>query len=229
MEEDDLQFNNPLYREKLEGIELELIRSWVEELCRRGKITKINGTGEPEIDGKWFNPFMAEIHGTLACLATSDSESIIDLRDYDTKDMSFEIATEFDGTTPTNWKTIPIGDPHEALRVKILEILGSEGPKTTEALHQRLPFSDKSVDRIVHELETRNVITVGFFTQTEDAEIILKVDEHRITGGEEDVVEYRWIQNLVLDKSFKKYDDVFEAFNQHVSCSETAGVVVSNL
>ena len=124
----DRQFNNPLYREKLEGIELELIRSWVEELCRRGKITT-NGTGEPEIDGKWFNPFMAEIHGTLACLATSDSESIIDLRDYDTKDMSFEIATEFDGTTPTNWKTIPIGDPHEALRVKILEILGSEGPK----------------------------------------------------------------------------------------------------
>ena len=60
------------------------------------------------------------------------------------------------------------------------------------------------------------MITVGFFTQTEDAEIILKVDEHRITGGEEDVVEYRWIQNLVLDKSFKKYDDVFEAFNQHV-------------
>ena len=28
---------------------------------------------------------MAEIHGTLACLATSDSESIIDLRDYDIK------------------------------------------------------------------------------------------------------------------------------------------------
>ena len=54
--------------------------------------------------------------------------------------MSFEIATEFDGTTPTAWKTMSVGDPHEALRVKILEILGSEGPKTTESLHQRLPF-----------------------------------------------------------------------------------------
>ena len=53
-------------------------------------------------------------------------------------------------------------DPHEALRVKILEILGSEGPKTTESLHQRLPFPEKSVDRIVHELETRNVISLAF-------------------------------------------------------------------
>ena len=102
--------------------------------------------------------------------------------------MSFEIAIEFDGTTPTKWKTIPVGDPHEALRVKILELLGSEGPKTTETLHQRLPFSEKSVDRIVHELETRNVISVGFFTQTDDAELILKVDEHRITGGEEEIL-----------------------------------------
>ena len=101
-----------------------------------------------------------------------------------------------------------------------MEILGSEGPKTTEALHERLPFSDKSVDRIVHELETRNVISVGFFTQTEDAELIFKVDEHRITGGEEDIVEYRWIQNLVLDKSFKKYDDVFDVFNRACSCSK---------
>ena len=79
----------------------------------------------------------------------------------------------------------PLAIRTEALRVKILEILGSEGPKTTESLHQRLPFPEKSVDRIVHELEARNVISVGFFTQTDDAELILKVDEHRITGGEE--------------------------------------------
>ena len=70
----DREFNNPLYRDKLEGIELEIIRSWVETLCSSGKITKIDGTGVPEIDGKWFNPFMAEIHGTLACLASSGSE-----------------------------------------------------------------------------------------------------------------------------------------------------------
>ena len=33
----DREFNNPLYREKLDGIELEVIRSWVEELCQSGK------------------------------------------------------------------------------------------------------------------------------------------------------------------------------------------------
>lgn len=106
----DREFNNPLYREKMESIELEVIRSWVEELCKAGKITKINGTGQDDIDGKWFNPFMAEIHGTLACLAESDSSSIVDLRDFDTKNMYFEIATEFDGTTPTAWKTMSVGD-----------------------------------------------------------------------------------------------------------------------
>ena len=102
----DREFNNPLYRDKLEGIDLDIIRAWVEELCKRGKITKIDGTGEPDIDGKWFNPFMAEIHGTLACLASSDSKSIVDLRDYDTKGMSFNIATEFDKTT------LPSGRPY---------------------------------------------------------------------------------------------------------------------
>ena len=62
----------------------------------------------------------------------------------------------------------------------------------------------------------RNVISVGFYKQTDDAEYILKVDEHRITGGEEDVVEYRWVQNLVMQKSFEQYTDGFTAFDQHI-------------
>ncbi len=212
----DRSFHNPLYKEKLEGIDLEMIRSWVEDLCTSGKITKLEGTGMPELDGKWFSPFMAEIHGTLGCLAANKSDSIIDLRDYDTSGMSFKVATAFQGTQPTEWKTMTVGDPHEAMRVKVLEMLGSEGPKTADIIHNRLPFSEKAVDRILHELETRNVISVGFFTQTDEAEFILKVDEHIITGGEEEVVEYRWIQNLVLEKSFKQYADVFDAFNEHV-------------
>ena len=68
----------------------------------------------------------------------------------------------------------------------------------------------------MHELEGRNVISVGFYLQTNDAEYILKIDEHRLTGGQEEVVEYRWIQNMVLDKSFHNYDDSFTAFNEHV-------------
>ena len=36
----DREFNNPLYREKMEGIELEVIRSWVEELCGQERSQK---------------------------------------------------------------------------------------------------------------------------------------------------------------------------------------------
>ena len=95
-------------------------------------------------------------------------------------------------------------------------MLGSEGPHTAEGLEERLPFPRTMVERTIHQLEIRNVITIGFFTQTEDAEFILKVDEHRITGGEGDVVEYRSIQNLILDKSFTMYPDIDSAFEAHL-------------
>ena len=126
------------------------------------------------------------------------------------------MASKFDGTKVLEWKNQPIGDAHEALRVKIIEMLGSEGPQVTSAITGRLPFPETQIDTILHELEIRNVISVGFFRQTEDAEYILKVDEHRITGGEEDVIEYRSLQNLVLQKSFIKHGDLFEAFDDHV-------------
>ena len=105
-----------------------------------------------------------------------------------------------------------ITDAHEALRVKIIEMLGSEGPAMGEHISDRLPFPQGQIDSILHELEMRNVISVGFYKQTDDAEYILKVDEHKITGGEEDVVEYRWVQNLVMQKSFEQYQDGFTAF-----------------
>ena len=130
--------------------------------------------------------------------------------------MTYSIATAFDGTKPTAWEERSLGDPQEALRVKIIEMLGSEGPKTSDEMVERLPFPQTLIERALHELEGRNVISVGFFIQTDDAEYILKIDEHRLTGGEEEVVEYRWIQNMVLDKSFKQYSDGFTAFNEHV-------------
>jgi hypothetical protein len=67
----DREFNNPLYKEKLANIPLETIRGWVEELCQSGQITKIESTGQEELDGKWFTPYMAEVHGTLGCLAVA--------------------------------------------------------------------------------------------------------------------------------------------------------------
>ena len=212
----DRSFANPLYKEKLEGIELETIRGWVEELCQLGKITKLDKTGNEVLDGKWFSPYMAEVHGTLGVLSNLDSSESDDLRNLDVSDLSFEIALEFDSTKPIKSKTMYLLDPHEALRVKLIELLGSEGPQTGDDLEARLPFSRKILDRIVHELEMRNVLSVGFFTQTEEAEYILKVDEHRITGGKEEVVEYRWVQNLVMEKSFQQYEDIFEAFDNHI-------------
>ena len=95
-------------------------------------------------------------------------------------------------------------------------MLGSEGPKTSDEMEKRLPFSKELVERILHELESRNVVSVGFYKQTDDAEYILKVDEHRLTDGDEEVVEYRWVQNMVFKKSFAQYDDGFAAFDSHV-------------
>lgn len=212
----DQEFNNPLYKEKLAGIEIDTIRGWVTQLCAEGKITKLDGTGSKQLDGKWFSPFMAEIHGTLGCLSVNGGKDVTDLRELHTRGLSYKTATSFNERTPTAWSEQSLGDPHEAMRVKIIELLGSEGPHTGDHLEERLPFPRAMVDKILHELETRNVLSVGFYKQTDEAEYILKIDEHRLIDSSEDVVEYRWVQNLVLDKTFQQYGDGFSAFDSHV-------------
>jgi ATP-dependent Lhr-like helicase len=212
----DRNWENPLYAKKLAGIDHSSIETWVAELAAAGEITKLRSTGMKELDDKWFSSYMAEIHGTLGCIAVAGGKDMEDVRDLYTKGITYEIAVEYDGLKPTKWEKKTISDAHEALRVKIIEMLGSEGPSRGEDISDRLPFPQGQIDSILHELEMRNVISVGFFTQTDDAEYILKVDEHRITGGEEDVVEYRWVQNLVMKKSFEKYPDGFTAFDQHI-------------
>ncbi len=210
------ELSNPLYKEKLKDLDSGLIRQWVEELAADGLVTKVDGTGNTDIDGKWFSQYMAEIHGTLGVLASNGGREIDDLRDLYAGGLNFQIADGFEGTKVVSWKDCAIGDAHEALRVKIIEMLGSEGPQVTKAITDRLPFPETQIETILHELEIRNVISVGFFRQTDDAEFILKVDEHRITGGEEEVIEYRSLQNLVLQKSFTKHKDLFTAFDDHV-------------
>ena len=79
-----------MYKEKLSDIDIDIIRSWVEELCQEGKIVKINSTGSKELDGKWFTPYMAEIHGTLGCLATNGGKEVKDLRELHTDDLEYE-------------------------------------------------------------------------------------------------------------------------------------------
>ncbi len=212
----DRNWENPLYEEKLKGIEHSTIENWVKQLASEDKIRKIRSTGSKELDDKWFADYMAEIHGTLGCIAKAGGKDVTDIRDFYTKDLMFEISVEYDGLNPTKWEKVSISDPHEALRVKIIEMLGSEGPRTGEYIIERLPFPQGQIDSILHELEMRNVLSVGFYKQTDDAEYILKVDEHRITGGEDEVLEYRWIQNLVMQKSFNQHTDGFTAFNNHI-------------
>ena len=212
----DREFKNPLYREKLNDVPLETIKEWVGELCQSGQITKLDGTGQSELDGKWFTPYMAEIHGTLGCLAVAGGKNVENLLELHTRGITYDIATIFDGTKPTVWEKQQLGDPQEALRVKIIEMLGSEGPKTADEMVERLPFTQLLIERALHELEGRNVVSVGFYRQTSDAEFILKIDEHRLIGGKEEVVEYRWVQNLVLQKSFYQHSDTFSAFNEHI-------------
>ena len=82
---------------------------------------------------------------------------------------------------------------------------------TLAALSDRLPFPKAQIESLLHELEVRNIVSIGFFKQTEEGEFILRVDEHIITGGEDNIIEYREMQNLLLMKSFKTYPDVLTA------------------
>ena len=59
------ELTHPLYSEKLSGIDLDVIKTWVHELAEAGEITKIRDTGNDQIDGKWFSQRMAGVHGTL--------------------------------------------------------------------------------------------------------------------------------------------------------------------
>ena len=120
-------------------------------MANQGKITKLRSTGMSELDDKWFTTYMAEIHGTLGRISEAGGKAMEDIRDLYTKGISYEVATEFDGLKPTKWEKQKITDPHEALRVKIIEMLGSEGPAMGDQISSRLPFPPGQIDSILHE------------------------------------------------------------------------------
>ncbi|MEE2747260.1 MAG: hypothetical protein VX473_02195 [Candidatus Thermoplasmatota archaeon] len=204
---------NPLYQDKLNHIDEKTVHDWVVELAESGAITKIRSTGTSVIDDKWFSTRMAEVHGTLGVLASKGADDMEDLRELYTGGLTYEMADQFTGANPTSWKSAKLMDPHEALRIKIVDMLGSEGPKTLAELSERLPFPEAQIESLLHELEVRNIVSIGFFKQTEEGEFILRVDEHIITGGEDNIIEYRELQNLLLTKSFKQYEDVLTALS----------------
>ena len=204
------ELTHPLYSDKLKDIEFETLREWVHDLAERKLITKVRGTGHEKIDNKWFSIRMAEVHGTLGCLALAGAAEMDDISSLYTGGLTYELAEDFDGGTPTEWKTKYLSDPIDSLRLKLLDMLGSEGPQTAESLCARLPFPSAQVESVLQELEMRNLVSIGFFTQTDEGEFILRVDEYRITGGQVSVIDYRTLQTLILLKSFQKFDDPSE-------------------
>ena len=99
------ELTHPLYSEKLSGIDLDVIKTWVHELAEAGEITKIRDTGNDQIDGKWFSQRMAGVHGTLGVLSVSGAADMEDLKELYTGGLSFEIAEDFTGGTPARLET----------------------------------------------------------------------------------------------------------------------------
>ena len=202
---------HPLYSEKLKSIGFDNLRGWVHELAERGLITKVRNTGHSKIDDKWFSERMAGVHGTLGCLAVSGASEMEDLRELYTGGLTYEMGVDFTNGIPSKWKETYLSDPIDCLRLKLIDMLGSEGPRKLEDLVERLPFPKGQVEAVLQELEMRNLVSIGFFTQTEDGEYILRVDEYRITGGQVEVVDYRTLQTHILHKSFRKFDEPADA------------------
>ena len=205
------ELTHPLYSEKLKAIDRDILLDWVHELAERELITKVRGTGHEKIDGKWFSMRMAEVHGTLGCLAIAGAAEMDDLRALYTGGLSYEMGESFVDGDPSSWRKRSLSDPMDCLRLKLLDMLGSEGPQTAETLIMRLPFPSKQVEAVLQELEMRNLVSIGFFTQTEEGEFILRVDEYRITGGQVNVIDYRTLQTLILHKSFTSFDEPVDA------------------
>ena len=207
---------HPLYSDKLKTVDANLLRGWVYELAERGLITKVRNTGHSQIDDKWFSERMAGVHGTLGCLAVAGAEEMEDLRKLYTGGMTYETGVDFKEGQPNKWKKTYLSDPIDCLRLKLLDMLGSEGPATLNILVERLPFPRAQVESVLQELEMRNLVSIGFFTQTDDGEYILRVDEYRITGGQVEVVDYRTLQTLILQKSFTQFEEPADAIRNLV-------------
>jgi len=205
------QLTHPLYSEKLKEINHDTLRGWVHELAERELITKVRGTGHEKIDGKWFSMRMTEVHGTLGCLAIAGAAEMDDLRELYTGGLSYEVGESFTRGEPSTWSKRNLSDPMDCLRLKLLDMLGSEGPQTAELLSSRLPFPPAQVDAVLQELEMRNLVSIGFFTQTDEGEFILRVDEYRITGGQVNVIDYRTLQTMILNKSFSIFEEPADA------------------
>jgi hypothetical protein len=106
----------------------EVMQGGVHELAERRLITKIKDTGHDLIDDKWFSMRMAEVHGTLGCLAVAGAAEMDDLTELYTGGLSYQMGSDFEAGKPGHWKDKKLSDPLDCLRLKLLDMLGSEGP-----------------------------------------------------------------------------------------------------
>ena len=151
------ELSNPLYEHKLKDIDLEVLTSWVRELAERGLIARVRGTGHEQIDNKWFSMRMADVHGTLGCLAVAGGSDLEDIRELYTGGLTFEVGSNYDGFEAKEWKRKNLSDPQDCLRMKLLDMLGSEGPQVSDSLCGRLPFPKAQVEAVLQELEMKNL------------------------------------------------------------------------
>mgnify|MGYP001493135686 CR=1 FL=1 len=76
-------------------------------------------------------------------------------------------------------------------------------------------YSSHMIDLSEEPIEENIAICKKYLERMSKIGMTLEI-ELGITGGEEEVVEYRRIQNLVLEKSFTIYPDAYTAFNEHI-------------
>ena len=142
------ELTHPLYSEKLSGIDLEVIMGigWPRPGRSRRSgtpaTTRSTGSGSPR---GW--------RASTAPSGCSPSQGRRDggLKELYTGGLSFEVAEDFTGGTPAGWKEAELSDAVDCLRLKLLDMLGSEGPRTLEAIAERLPFPKAQVDAALQE------------------------------------------------------------------------------
>ena len=153
--------------------------------------------------------FHGEIHGTR--LFVRKWRKWID----DLRELHLEVVLQnsdwFDGRNPE--MGTEGAEALAVLRVKVIEMLGSEGPQIGDILAQRL--HSRKDGRAYPPWIGNTVLSVGFTNRPMTLNIYWKLMNIGLLMIQK-TLSRPWVQNLVLDKTFKQYDDGFTAFDSHV-------------
>ena len=138
----DREFHNPLYKEKVANIPLETVRGWVENFVSQGKSQRLTGRVKKNWTANGLPPTWRKSTAPwVPCGGWQQGRNLLELH---TKGLTYKVATAFDGTKPTTWEERSLGDPQEALRVKIIEMLGSEARRPQRRWWNVFPSHNRS-------------------------------------------------------------------------------------